>query len=902
MSPADFTMQTPRRQQTRLFLAAGALLLWFGALIGIDTHEAHAANSAAEYLSNSDADGSAGSRPLGGGDRYGTALLTAQRLAENWGGLGSVPTAVVVSGESAADGVAAVALTGSLRAPLLLTPPGELHRGVAGFLSDHDTRRILVVGGPAALSDRVVVQLETLEMRPLVERMWGTDRYATAARVAAEIAGQGSWCTSNDATVLLVDGTDRAVADAVSAGPLAVALLLPILLSAKSGLPEPTAEFLSSHHIDHVVAIGGATAIPSTVEDELAHHGVSTVTRVGGKTAENTAVAVAKLMRGDCAHALRTVPDMVALVRRDAPLDGLAAAVLLSQGVDGSGAVPLLLLGDSLPDATASWLAKTPIKIDERRVHMRIIAIGGKSAVSDGVMAEAVSAAATAGPFTATIEAAAGNRSFTVKLSDALDPTVPDARGKAIDMLYVNGAPALLDPTNAVDVLPGEPCHEPSQFRVGLRNPLQTGDVIEIRPTDVRLGARGDQRPLSPAVFVVPEPVADTTAPSIRAVIPVGAAGVRITADDADPRDLRFHPEHISAVSHRGIHVEVADGFDTEVLELLGAAAFDVALVAPNGYTRSSVGGGTESVEPGGAYLLEVGDRIIVRGGAVVDHAENRSRSKRSTVAAPSAPLQAVSVQITRSKVAADPDGADDSVGHAEAVLGGVLRVAARSGKAAAGAAGNSWAVRTSRRSTHDPAAEDIEIEVAISPQDRIISIRFADGTPEFGLLVDQLNADGAFSARFEATAVGSCTGRADSVDFADPDFDGTTQLRGGITSVEIAVVFNDHVREYLSDNLDFADDPARALAEEILAGLMPDDTSTSVAPGDTLSVDAPAPYDRMLFRYSTAEPSRDATLSKASRIVLAIRAGIARGYLRDDPLTDPDESLSAASMSRPLT
>lgn len=856
---------------------------------GIDVNPLEAANTAAEHLVDSDGDGVGDRRPFAGNDRYATALDVAHALAERLGGLGSVRTAIVTSGRSPVDAAAAVGLAGREQAPLLLTPPLDLHRGVAEFLDDHGVARVFIVGGPEAVSQQVADQIGAVVSEPEVIRLAGEDRYSTAAAVASQIGSTGWWCDSDGAAALLVDGTDGSLAGAVAAGPLAARLGMPIVLSSPAGLPGATAQFVQEFDIDHVVIIGIPERIPESIESELSHAGAQTVTRISGDTAAGLAAAVADTMLGDCRAALGTAIDSVALSRPDEPADGLAAAPLLGAGMDGSGAVPLLFAGESLPSATAERLKRTPIEVEGQRVHLRLVALGGHDAVSKSAMAEALAAGATAGPFSATIEAVAGDDFFTITLSDPLSPA-PEAGGPARDMLYVNGVPAALASQGsgrlALDIQAGESCELPRVFLVNLQHELEAGDVIELEPSDYPFGANGDRRPLSPARFEVPEPQTDTEPPGIAVVAPLGAHAVRIVAsDDSGPDGLKFDPTRVVVISARGARVRADTGYVSQRSDLFGFTAFDVEL--------SDAG---LRDEPDDGYGLEAGDRIFVRSGAVTDAAGNRSRNSRTNVAPPRGPLRPVSIQIARVN---HDDSADDS-GRASATFGGVLRIAARAD--ALGSTGNQWQVRFGRLSTHDPRAEPVEISIALSERDTLVSIRFDAGTPTVGQLVTLLNEHSQFAARFEASAeasVSDCTVDARPISVTESDFKGETTLGGGLSEFDITVRFSGNVSEYLSDGYT-GDEKAREFADDVFSSLIEGySAAAAVAAGDTISVDAPIPFDQVRFRYTTTAASHDLTLSQHRRQFVDIRAGLARGYLADDPATETDERFSSDARLR---
>ena len=118
-----------------------------------------------------------------------------------------------------------------------------------------------------------------------------------------------------------------------------------------------------------------------------------------------------------------------------------------------------------------------------------------------------------------------------------------------------------------------------------------------------------------------------------------------------------------------------------------------------------------------------------------------------------------------------------------------------------------------------------------------------------------------------------------------------------------MTVRFSGPVREYLSDSPAYAGgDQAREFLDDILAGLIDGYTTTAAAEaaGDAIEVESPTPYDQARFRYSTTDPSRDATAERGKRTVVEIRGGLARSHHHDDPGTETDEPLSIKTRLRP--
>lgn len=116
-------------------------------------------------------------RRIAGPDRFGTAAALA---LDGWPG-GS-PVAVIVTGENWPDALAAGPVGVSLGAPILLVRRDAIPPDTDRALSQLGVRRVIVVGGPAVVSPEVEVALAA---RFAVERVFGADRYETAAAVAS---------------------------------------------------------------------------------------------------------------------------------------------------------------------------------------------------------------------------------------------------------------------------------------------------------------------------------------------------------------------------------------------------------------------------------------------------------------------------------------------------------------------------------------------------------------------------------------------------------------------------------------------------------------------------------------------------------------------------------------------
>lgn len=196
---------------------------------------------------------------------------------------------------------------------------------------------------------------------PVVERLWGTDRYGTAAAVSA------NWSPGVD-LVYLASGLDYP--DAMPAGALGGTHDAPVLLTRPDGIPEATRAELTRLQPDRIVVMGGASAIGDSVLSDLADYAQADtpdeVTRLAGTDRYGTAaqagltypsgVQVAYVAKGG------DFPDALAAASRGGQLD---SPVLLSKS-------------DHLPATTRAAL--------EHLDPDQIVVLGGAEAVDDSVL------------------------------------------------------------------------------------------------------------------------------------------------------------------------------------------------------------------------------------------------------------------------------------------------------------------------------------------------------------------------------------------------------------------------------------------------------------------------------------------------------------------------------------
>lgn len=288
---------------------------------------------------------------LAGKDRWETSANMAAEF-------GVVDTVYLANGITFPD-----ALTGSAPAvkdgaPVLLTKPDALPNDIRAALEALDPEQVVVLGGPVAISDAVVQDVETSTSAE-VTRVAGEERYATAAAIA-----QSRFEAADIDTVYVASGLE--FADSLATGPLAGMQDDPILLSKPGDLPLATIAALEALDPEHIVVLGGPLAVGPEVYTELGAH-ADTIERLSGGDRYETASAVAE----------RVGPSEDVFVASGAIFpDALSGAALA-----GLHQAPLLLTRpDHLPQVTGTTL--------QGRDPQRVTVFGGPVAVSEAVVAQ----------------------------------------------------------------------------------------------------------------------------------------------------------------------------------------------------------------------------------------------------------------------------------------------------------------------------------------------------------------------------------------------------------------------------------------------------------------------------------------------------------------------------------
>lgn len=287
---------------------------------------------------------------VAGAHRYDTA--SSLSVAAFPGGAGA---AVIASGTSFPDGLAAGPLAASMDAPILLTERGALPQATANELTRLDPERVVIVGGEAAVAPEVATAIEDATgVQP--ERIAGIDRYATAAAAAAEL---------DASPPIAYVASGQLFADALTGGAVAALEEAPLLLASTDALPASAREALAELAPAEIVVLGGTASVGDDVISALRDEGHD-VRRIAGPDRYATAAAIAADRVPE--------PDTVLLAAGLSFPDALAAAPLAR-----SLAAPILLVDRSCAPFPTVERARDAGFPD-------VTAVGGTAVVSDAAL------------------------------------------------------------------------------------------------------------------------------------------------------------------------------------------------------------------------------------------------------------------------------------------------------------------------------------------------------------------------------------------------------------------------------------------------------------------------------------------------------------------------------------
>jgi putative cell wall-binding protein len=166
---------------------------------------------------------------------------TAAALSRDFFSPAAVSRVYVATGANFPDSLAVGPIAAGTGSPVLLVSRDAIPSATKAELLRLAPAEAIVVGGPAAVSNAVVAELDAIV--GTVVRFAGANRFATAAAIS-----QASYPADSARPAFIVTGTG--FADALAIAPVAASLGAPVLLVTDDSIPSATA--------DEVSRLGGA--------------------------------------------------------------------------------------------------------------------------------------------------------------------------------------------------------------------------------------------------------------------------------------------------------------------------------------------------------------------------------------------------------------------------------------------------------------------------------------------------------------------------------------------------------------------------------------------------------------------------------------------------------------------
>lgn len=206
---------------------------------------------------------------IAGADRYDQSV----KVSAAYGGADFI---YLASGEKFADALSASAIAPKRYAPVLLTPAAGVTPGVLNEITRLKPKHLVIVGGPASVSEAVVAQLNAVLPPGVVVRIGGADRY----EVSRNLIWSPEFGAGTSQSIFLASGAN--FPDALSASPIATYNNSPVLLvdGTESSLTAGETALLAHRGVRMVSLVGGPASISPALEAALSS--TYAVSRYGG--------------------------------------------------------------------------------------------------------------------------------------------------------------------------------------------------------------------------------------------------------------------------------------------------------------------------------------------------------------------------------------------------------------------------------------------------------------------------------------------------------------------------------------------------------------------------------------------------------------------------------------------
>lgn len=192
---------------------------------------------------------------IDGDNRYDTAVNISKRVVDS-----TTKSILVVSGDTFSDALSAGAYAAKSKVPILYTNSKNLDRTTKNYLKSLNRKiNYIVVGGKKSINDTVLSELQSINSGNTIQRIKGSDRYATSLAFAEEYF-------SSSKNIIIASGLK--FPDALAGGPFAGYKDAPILL-VNNDIDKGSREFIYKNESTTIYLLGGKATLAPNIENNL---------------------------------------------------------------------------------------------------------------------------------------------------------------------------------------------------------------------------------------------------------------------------------------------------------------------------------------------------------------------------------------------------------------------------------------------------------------------------------------------------------------------------------------------------------------------------------------------------------------------------------------------------------
>ncbi|MCM3663700.1 cell wall-binding repeat-containing protein [Mesobacillus subterraneus] len=186
---------------------------------------------------------------IGGKDRYETSLMIARELDK----IIDVDTVHLAYGWGEPDALSIAAQAGLKKQPIILANKNTVPAATFSWLKQEGLANAYFIGGTGVISPNILSQMDSITKQSVLKnRISGQDRNATNAKVLERF-----YKGANLQTILVAKSETNLLVDALTAGPLAAKMGVPVLLVSQKGLHPEQQTVLNGITTKFVHQIGG---------------------------------------------------------------------------------------------------------------------------------------------------------------------------------------------------------------------------------------------------------------------------------------------------------------------------------------------------------------------------------------------------------------------------------------------------------------------------------------------------------------------------------------------------------------------------------------------------------------------------------------------------------------------